>query len=97
MQDLAQRYALFTRLPLLQGIGSRELLGWEESLRLYLGTDDEDRLKEVQEKAMLIGYTRIMRRRIRRNGFDTEEGRLEIENAKNHILELVDKLDTLTF
>ena len=70
---------------------------WEESLRLYLGTDDEDRLKEVQEKAMLIGYTRIMRRRIRRNGFDTEEGRLEIENAKNHILELVDKLDTLTF
>ncbi len=70
---------------------------WEESLRLYLGTDDEDRLREVQEKAMLIGYTRIMRRRIRRNGFDTEEGRLEIENAKNHILELVDKLDTLTF
>ena len=70
---------------------------WEESLRLYLGTDDEDRLKEVQEKAMLIGYTRIMRRRIRRNGFDTEEGRLEIENAKNHSLELVDKLDTLTF
>lgn len=70
---------------------------WEESLRLYLGTDDEERLKEVQEKAMLIGYTRIMRRRIRRNGFDTEEGRLEIENAKNHILELVDKLDTLTF
>lgn len=34
MQDLAKRYALFTRLPLLQGIGSRELLGWEESLRL---------------------------------------------------------------
>ncbi len=70
---------------------------WNETLRLYLGTDDEERLKEVQEKAMLIGYTRIMRRRIRRNGFDTEEGRLEIENAKKHILELVDKIDTLTF
>ena len=27
-------YSLFTRLPLLQGISSRELLGWEETLRL---------------------------------------------------------------
>ena len=70
---------------------------WNETLRLYLGTDDEERIREVEEKAMLIGYTRIMRRRIRRNGFDTEEGRLEIENAKKHILELVDKIDTLTF
>lgn len=70
---------------------------WRESLRLYLGTDDEDRINEVEEKAKLIGFVRIMRRRIRRNGFDTEEGRKEIENAKAHILELVDKLDTLTF
>ena len=34
MQDLSTRYALLTRLPLLQGISSRELLGWEETLRL---------------------------------------------------------------
>lgn len=34
MQDLSTRYALFTRLPLLQGISSRELLVWEETLRL---------------------------------------------------------------
>ncbi|MCR5849956.1 MAG: Crp/Fnr family transcriptional regulator [Bacteroidaceae bacterium] len=34
MKDLSTRYALFTRLPLLQGISSRELLGWEEALRL---------------------------------------------------------------
>lgn len=33
MQDLRTRYALFTRLPLLQGIGSRELLNWEDTLR----------------------------------------------------------------
>ena len=70
---------------------------WKESLRLYLGDPDEERFKEVEEKAQLIGYTRIMRRRIRRNGFDTEEGRAEIENAKAHILELLDKIDTLTF
>ena len=70
---------------------------WHESLKLYLETEDEDRIREVEEKAMLIGYTRIMRRRIRRDGFSTEEGRKEIENAKAHIIELVDKLDTLTF
>ena len=34
MQDISTRYALFTRLPLLQGISSRELLGWEDALRL---------------------------------------------------------------
>lgn len=34
MQNLSTRYALFTRLPLLQGVSSRELLGWEEALRL---------------------------------------------------------------
>ena len=70
---------------------------WKESLRLYLGDPDEERLKEVEEKAQLIGYSRIMRRRIRRNGFDTEEGRAEIENAKAHILDLLDRVDTLTF
>lgn len=36
MQDLSTRYALLTRLPLLQGISSRELLNWEEALRLDL-------------------------------------------------------------
>ena len=70
---------------------------WKESLRLYLGDSDEERFKEVEEKAQLIGYTRIMRRRIRRNGFDTEEGRAEIENAKAHILDILDRVDTLEF
>ncbi len=70
---------------------------WKESLRLYLGDPDEEHLKEVEEKAQLIGYTRIMRRRIRRNGFDTEEGRAEIENAKAHILDILDRVDTLEF
>ncbi len=70
---------------------------WNDTLKLYLDGADEETIKSVEDKAKLIGYTRIMRRRIRRNGFDTEEGHKEIENAKNHILELVDKIDTLTF
>ena len=70
---------------------------WYESLKLYLGTEDEERIREVEDKAKLVGYTRIMRRRIRRNGFDSEEGRAEIENAKANILEILDRIDTLTF
>lgn len=34
MQDLSTRYALFTRLPLLQGISSKELLNLEDVMRL---------------------------------------------------------------
>ena len=58
---------------------------------------DADKVAEVEQKAMLIGYTRLLRRRIRRNGFDSEEGRREIETYKNHIIELLDKVDTLEF
>ena len=34
MQELGKRYAQLTRLPLLQGVSSGELLAWEEALRL---------------------------------------------------------------
>ena len=36
MHSLNSRYSLFMRIPLLQGISSRELLDWEEKLRLDL-------------------------------------------------------------
>jgi len=43
------RYALFTRLPLLQGISSRELLGWEESLRLDIDEFPASRLPLIRQ------------------------------------------------
>ncbi len=70
---------------------------WRKSLSLYLGTDDENRIKEVEEKAMIVGYTRIMRRTIRRNGLNTDEGRAIIENCRRHLSELLAKVDTLVF
>lgn len=36
MSEISKRYALLTRLPLLQGISSQELLEWEDALRLDL-------------------------------------------------------------
>lgn len=70
---------------------------WNKSLKKYLGTDDEDRINEVREKAMIIGCTRLLRRGIRRNEQDNEIGKKQIENSRRHILELVPKYDTLTF
>lgn len=70
---------------------------WRKSLALYLGTDDEARIDEVERKAMVVGYTRIMRRTIRRAGFDTEAGRAVIENCRRHLGELLAQVDTLVF
>ncbi|MBR2548184.1 MAG: anti-sigma factor antagonist [Eubacterium sp.] len=70
---------------------------WNKSLRLYLDGFDEEQVKAVEDKAKIVGYTRIMRRRIRRNGFDTEAGRAEIENCKKHLEELLPKVDSLVF
>ena len=39
---------------------------WNASLKLYLGTDDEETCRSVAEKAMVIGYVRMLRRALRR-------------------------------
>lgn len=69
---------------------------WHKSLELYLGTKEEKRIREVEEKAKLLGQTRIMRRTIRRNGLNTEEGRKQIEYARETIAELLPRVDSLT-
>lgn len=70
---------------------------WRTTLSLYLGTEDADRLREVEDKAALVGYTRLMRRLIRRSALESEEGRALVELYKGHILKLLDTVDTLEF
>lgn len=70
---------------------------WEKTLRLYFGTDDPAKLEEYENKAKIVGYTRMMRRTIRRNGFETELGRKDIESCKRHLAELLPKVDSLVF
>ena len=65
-------------------------------LREYLGTDDEDRLREVTEKAMLLCCTRLIRK-VRRSGTSSEESRVIIDRCLAKIDELTRKLDTLEF
>lgn len=70
---------------------------WKKSLAAYLDTDNEDILHEVEDKARIIGYTRMIRRSIRRKGLESETGRAEIELWKSELIELLGKYDTLLF
>ena len=70
---------------------------WRKSLSAYLGTVCETKIREVEDKARIIGYTRMIRRSIRRKGLETEEGRAEIAFWKERLLDLLEKTDTLCF
>lgn len=70
---------------------------WNKTLRWYFGTDDQKVLDSYAAKAKIIGYTRIMRRTIKRIGFDDPNGKVIIENCKKHLLELIPTVDSLLF
>ena len=70
---------------------------WRKSLAAYLGTNCPTKLKEVEDKARIIGYARMIRRSIRRKGLETEAGRAEIEHWKSELLSLLAQTDKLTF
>ena len=68
---------------------------WYESLKMYLGTDDEAYIKSVTEKAMVIGYTRMLRRAVRRP--NEADSPVRIARCKEMLEKLLAKVDTLLF
>lgn len=66
-------------------------------LALYLETDDESRIDEVEQKASVIGLLRVLRRVIRIGEQNTPEGRALINSCKNRIDITIENLDTLVF
>ena len=68
---------------------------WETALRQYLGTEDETVCRSVMEKAMIIGYTRILRRSIRRP--HEAASAAKIARSKAMLAELLNKVDILVF
>ena len=51
----------------------------------------------MEDKARIIGYTRLICRSIRRNGFEREPDRSEIALWTEHLLSLLEKTDSLVF
>ena len=70
---------------------------WQKSLAAYLGTEFPAKLREVEDKARIMGYARLIRRAIRRNAAESGQGRRELAHWTEELLELLDKADTLTF
>lgn len=70
---------------------------WKKSLAKYLGTEDEARNKEVEDKARIVGYVRLIRRSIRRKGLESPEGKVLIDHWMGELLELLGQYDTLLF
>ena len=68
---------------------------WHLSLQQYLGTEDGQRCREVAEKAMVIGYTRMLRRALRRPNEESSPAR--IARCKEMLAELLSKVDSLVF
>ena len=67
---------------------------WLRALAMYLGTDDKARIDEVERKAKIVGYMRLLRRTIRRDEADREK---LIAFYKERLLGLIPTVDKLTF
>ena len=65
-------------------------------LKRYLETADENRLREVTEKASVIAYTRLIRK-LRKHGTVSEADRKIIDRCISIISGLTEKLVTLAF
>ena len=68
---------------------------WDMALKMYLGTEDEAICRSVAEKAMIIGYTRMLRRALRRP--EEAESPAKIARCKEALADLLNRVDTLVF
>ena len=68
---------------------------WNMALKMYLGTDDEAICQSVAEKAMVIGYTRMLRRAVRRPG--DADSPAKITRCKEMLTELLGRVSSLEF
>ena len=68
---------------------------WDLALKMYLGTDDAEVCRSVAEKAMIIGYTRMLRRAVRHS--DEPDSAAKVVRCKEMLGVLLGKVDTLLF
>ena len=68
---------------------------WRMALKKYLGTENDALCAEVEKKACVIGYMRLLRRSIRRS--DAEGAAEQIAYYKQQLIDAIDKVDRLEF
>ena len=70
---------------------------WNKTLRLYFNTEDEKTLESYINKARIIGYTRLLRRTIKRVGIKDSDGKKMIEHYRKNLINLLAKEDSLAY
>ena len=68
---------------------------WDEFLEQYFEGESEEQLKLRNKRAAILGFTRILRRHIKRIGTDTEKTMAEYNKCRNRLIELIDEVDSL--
>ena len=68
---------------------------WNAAVKMYLGTDDESLCQSLADKAMIVGYTRLLRRTLRRS--NKADSPMKIARCKEMLNTLLDRVDTLVF
>lgn len=66
---------------------------WDKTLRLYFNTDNQELIDSYVNKAKIIGYTRLLRRTIRRDSNNKEL----IEVYKNNLIKLIAEENSLAY
>ena len=99
--ELGSMYNAFVGFGEVDREGSESFFGfdygtanrfWRLSLARYLGTDDEKTITDVENKAKIIGYMRLLRRCLRRDANETA-----VNYYKSNLTDVLDKVDTLVF
>ena len=68
---------------------------WKKTVTSFFETDDQAKIKEIEDKVRILGYARIIRRCVRKNRIANETGKKEYENAVSNICSLLDHVDSL--
>ena len=104
--EFAQMFNAYIGFPSVENRDTTSFLGfdgsvakkiWDGARVLYFGTNDEEKLAEIENKAAIIGYTRLMRREIRHNGTESDESKKKISFCKEQIESRLEKTDSLVF
>ena len=102
--ELGSMYNAFIGFSELDHNAIKEFMGydhdtakrfWKLSLKKYLGTENEDVCRSVEEKAMIIGYTRLLRRAVRRP--NEKDSSAMIAHSKEMLSKLLNSVDSLMF
>ena len=70
---------------------------WRKAIEAYIGTTDEEKVQAFEDKARILGYTRLIRRGMDKGLINTERGKKEDELWISELCTLLERTDTLLF